>query len=102
MKQRERELRVVKTMIGIYCRGNHGRRRRELCDECARLLDYAAKRIEFCPRSEVKTTCRLCPTHCYSPARREEIRRVMRYAGPRMLFHSPIDAIRHLIEEKIR
>ena len=38
-----------------------------------------------------------CPTHCYAPKEREQIRRIMRWAGPRMFFYSPINAIRHLL-----
>jgi len=48
---------------------------------------------------ERKPTCALCPIHCYKPAMREQIRDVMRYAGPRMLRHHPILSIRHLLEE---
>ena len=29
---------------------------------------------------------------------REKIRQVMRFSGPRMLFHHPIAAIRHVME----
>ena len=29
---------------------------------------------------------------------REKIREVMRFSGPRMLFHHPVAAVRHLIE----
>lgn len=36
--------------------------------------------------------------HCYQPQMREQIRQVMRYSGPWMLFHHPVMAIRHLIE----
>ena len=36
--------------------------------------------------------------HCYQPQMREQIRQVMRYSGPRILFHHPVMAIRHLIE----
>jgi len=31
---------------------------------------------------------------------REKIREVMRFSGPRMLFHHPIAAIRHVVESK--
>jgi hypothetical protein len=31
---------------------------------------------------------------------REKIREVMRFSGPRMIFHHPIMAIRHLIESR--
>ena len=30
----------------------------------------------------------------------EKIREVMRFSGPRMLFHHPIAAIRHVVESK--
>ena len=44
-----------------------------------------------------KPTCAKCPIHCYKPAMREQIRDVMRYAGPRMLKRHPVLAIRHLL-----
>ena len=31
---------------------------------------------------------------------REKIRVVMRYSGPRMLFHHPILTIKHMVEER--
>lgn len=86
-------------MIGIYCRKQHGAAKGTLCDDCAALLDYALARLSRCPHGEAKTSCRKCPTHCYRPDRREDIRRVMRYVGPRMLFIAPLAAIRHLISE---
>ena len=46
---------------------------------------------------ETKTFCSNCRVHCYKPQMREEIRNVMRFAGPRMLFYHPIMAIRHVI-----
>ena len=45
-----------------------------------------------------KTFCSNCKVHCYKPEMREKIRTVMRYSGPRMIFHAPIPAIRHVIE----
>lgn len=32
--------------------------------------------------------------------KREAIRQVMRWSGPRMLFHHPVLAVRHLMETK--
>ena len=69
--------------------------------DCARsvekLRDYAAMRVDKCPFMETKTFCSNCRVHCYKPQMREEIRNVMRFAGPRMLFYHPIMAIRHVI-----
>jgi aldehyde:ferredoxin oxidoreductase len=64
--------------------------------ECQDLLDYAFYRIDHCPYEDEKPTCAKCPIHCYRPTMREEIRQVMRYAGPRMLLHHPILTLQHL------
>ncbi|MBO5824973.1 MAG: nitrous oxide-stimulated promoter family protein, partial [Prevotella sp.] len=42
-------------------------------------------------------SCKKCHTHCYAPKEREAIRRIMRWAGPRMLLYAPVAAIRHLL-----
>jgi Nitrous oxide-stimulated promoter len=92
-----REARTLEAMIGIYCRDRHGTRGDDLCPDCADLLSYAGQRLEKCPFQEHKTTCAKCPVHCYKPARREQIRAVMRYAGPRMMFRHPVLAFYHLV-----
>jgi len=92
-----RERRTVKAMIRLTCEGEHGGED-GLCPECDALLDYALERLERCPFQQGKTTCADCPIHCYHPSKREEIRAVMRYAGPRMLIRHPILAVRHIID----
>ena len=87
-------------MIAIYCCGSHKSKRGQLCHECQELLDYADARVEHCPHMESKTFCSNCNTHCYKPEMREKIRQVMRYSGPRMIFHHPVLAVKHLIESK--
>lgn len=98
-KRIEREKKVVSKMIHIYCRAHHGKPTDGLCDECRQLAEFALARLDNCRKGENKPTCRKCTTHCYAPAKREAIRIVMRYAGPRMLWHHPVAAIRHLIDE---
>ena len=90
-----RERRTIAAMIGIYCRAQHGTRD-VLCDECERLLAYANGRLVRCPFGAEKPACAYCPVHCYKPAIRQQIKDVMRYAGPRMLYRHPILAIRHI------
>jgi hypothetical protein len=92
-----REKRTITLMVRIACRGRHTTRD-DLCDDCKELLDYALDRLEKCPYQESKPTCAKCPIHCYRPSRRERIRGVMRYAGPRMLFHHPFLALGHLAD----
>lgn len=84
-------------MIDIYCRGNHGSRG-EICAECRELLAYAEKRLVKCPYGADKPACNDCPIHCYKPEKREQVRAVMRYSGPRMLFRHPIFALYHWID----
>jgi len=92
-----RERKTVTAMLRIYCRGHHGDRR-ELCEECAQLHAYAMCRLDRCPFGADKPACAACPIHCYKADRREQIRQVMRYAGPRMLWRHPLLAIRHLLD----
>lgn len=96
----------MSVMIGIYCRGNHSGNdgnKKELCDYCKKLEEYALFRTEKCPFMETKTFCSACKVHCYAKEQREQIRAVMRYAGPRMIFSHPVLALKHIrttIKEK--
>ena len=97
--KREREKQMVTQMIALYCRRNH-HTRGALCPACAALADYARSRSEHCPFMETKTFCANCRVHCYKPDMREKIRAVMRFSGPRMIFHHPVAAVWHVIETK--
>ncbi|MDO5425004.1 MAG: nitrous oxide-stimulated promoter family protein [Eubacteriales bacterium] len=97
--KREREKELVSQMIALYCRKKH-HTKKELCPECMELKNYASQRSEKCPFMETKTFCSNCKVHCYKPEMREKIREVMRFSGPRMIFHHPVTAVRHLIETK--
>ena len=95
-EKRRREKEMVAEMIALYCRGRHGSRG-TLCPQCAELAAYAAARSDRCPFMEEKTFCSNCRVHCYQPEMRRRIREVMRYAGPCILFHHPVAAIRHAL-----
>jgi len=94
-----REKRTMQAMLQIYCRAHH-ERHTGLCEECARLLDYAQRRLDTCPFAEDKPACNHCEVHCYSAVMRERVKQVMRYAGPRMLLRHPVLAIRHLLDAR--
>ena len=93
----QREYQTIQEMITLACRKRHATKSRELCPSCTELLAYAKARLDKCPYQEQKPTCAQCPIHCYKPAMKEQIRDVMRYAGPRMLRRHPILAILHLL-----
>ena len=97
--KREKEKELVSQMISLYCKKKHGGRH-GLCRDCAELDDYARARSDRCPFMETKTFCSNCKVHCYQPAMRGKIRDVMRFSGPRMIFHHPVTAICHVIETK--
>jgi len=118
----DRERRTIAAMIEIYCRGQCHRPSTTtprignlkvranggdvdasaLCNECNQLLEYAMQRVEKCPFKAEKPTCAKCPIHCYMPARRQQVRQVMRYAGPRMLVYHPILTVLHYWDEVTR
>ena len=95
----EKEKRIISLMLSIYCRGKaHNTIYQELCESCRSLEIYAHKRLDMCPFGVKKTACKNCEIHCYQPKMREQIRIVMRYAGPRMLWYAPIEAIKHYLK----
>ncbi|MFH1031598.1 MAG: nitrous oxide-stimulated promoter family protein [Chloroflexota bacterium] len=93
----KREARTLSAMISLYCHNRH--KGNKLCSECETLLDYALKRLEKCPFQDNKPTCAKCPVHCYQASMREQIRAVMRYLGPRMMYHHPMLALFHLMDK---
>jgi predicted amidophosphoribosyltransferase len=91
----ESEKQVVEKMILIYCRSHHGGP--GLCDDCRSLLHYSHERLDSCPFKERKDFCSKCIVHCYTPAERERIRKVMGYSGPRILRYYPVVALKHML-----
>ena len=109
-----KDVRVSGDFVRLYCNAHHGdlrrgplrsagveagcyRRAPVLCGQCAELQAYAEKRRAFCPY-DPKPYCSACETHCYKEDRREEMRAVMRYAGPRSFLHGhPVEGVRHAL-----
>ena len=97
MSRIEREKQIVRKMIELYCR--HHLHQDTMPEEYQHLADFACRRLDHCKYGEQKTACKDCPTHCYAPKEREAIREVMRWAGPRMIWYAPKDAIRHILKK---
>jgi hypothetical protein len=96
-KRLAREWQTISAMISSYCRDHHAMSV-TLCRECQELLDYAGIRLERCRFGLEKPVCVKCPVHCYQRARREQVKTVMRYAGPRMLWQHPMLSLRHWLD----
>lgn len=57
-----------------------------LCQECSDHLAYGEARRVFCPL-DPKPFCAECEIHCFIAAERAWNKQMMRYSGPRSLFH---------------
>lgn len=97
-------LALVSYMIALYCKKNHHNKynkgsinKNGLCAECQELAEYAGLRSDKCPFMETKTFCANCKVHCYNQEMRGKIKAVMRFSGPRMMFHHPVVAIHHIV-----
>lgn len=93
----KREWRTMEAMMKIYCRDKHGATD-ALCAECQGLLNYANVRLDRCRFGADKPTCANCPVHCYQKTRRDQIKAMMRHAGPRMLWEHPVMSLRHWLD----
>ncbi len=89
---------TVNLMIALYCHKKHKTKKNELCPECQELKEYCAYRLSLCVWGDKKPFCSNCRIHCYNKEHREKIREVMRFSGPRMLFHHPVLAIKHVTQ----
>lgn len=103
-KHWKKEKKLIPVMIKMYCKGNHKEKRKDehvkrngVCSSCQKLTQYALFRLEKCPFKKDKGFCSYCKIHCYLPEYRQEISKVMRYSGPRMIFTHPIFACSHVV-----
>ncbi|MFQ5462398.1 MAG: nitrous oxide-stimulated promoter family protein [Phycisphaerae bacterium] len=102
------DLRTLATFVSVYCRDHHTDQSDRpfalkspdlsamlgkellLCPTCAKLLAHACVKRMHCPM-DPKPACKHCPQHCYNPAYREQIQRIMQYSGRKLLFSGRID-----------
>lgn len=96
-KRLAREWKTMTTMARLYCRDHH-HPANGLCADCEQFLNYANARLERCRFGPEKPTCAKCPVHCYQRERREQVRVMMRYAGPRMMWEHPIMSLHHWLD----
>lgn len=94
------EYKTIKAMVTIYCRVHHYNSANAPCPECVEFLAYANEKLDRCPYGQNKPTCNSCPIHCYKKQPRQQAKKIMRYAGPRMLLRHPILAVKHLLATK--
>lgn len=98
LKEWEKEKKLIPVMIRKYCHAKHHTRGKEICPRCQELTDYALFRLERCPFKVHKKFCSFCKIHCYKPEMRNQIKEVMRWSGPRMIFVHPLYAFLHVFQ----
>jgi hypothetical protein len=95
----KREHATLTRMTRIYCEGQHGLVNGDPCPRCLELLSYSEKRLAKCPYGENKPNCNRCPVHCYKQKQRDQVRAIMRYAGPRMMLRHPWRTFVHFVNK---
>lgn len=97
-KRIQREKLTIKKMIALYQRS---------CSDALpepehyqALYHFAEKRLDKCVFGEHKPACKRCPVHCYPYVKREEMKQIMRWAGPRMIWRHPLLTVCHLVDDK--
>lgn len=106
-----KDLRVLALFTDVWCRVHHsgekepvaaapfgmegaGIDRFRYCPECREFLAYAMTRRLKCPL-DPKPSCKHCHLHCYRPGHREQVRQIMRFAGPYLIKRGRIDLLWH-------
>jgi hypothetical protein len=110
----QKDLKTLAVFIQIYCRHRHAvagkapvslrshdvkaivGREISLCPECTKLLTHAFVKRTCCPMNP-KPMCKHCPSHCYHPSYRAQIREVMKFSGRTMVLHGRLDYLFHLL-----
>jgi hypothetical protein len=110
----DRDLKTLALFIRVYCRKKHAEEvksviqvrdydieelageRIVLCSHCAKLLQHAFYKRSHCPM-EPKPACKHCPSHCYHPTYRAQIRQVMKFSGRHLLLSGRLDYLFHLL-----
>jgi hypothetical protein len=108
------DLKTLALFIDLYCRYKHPDLPRQqmqlrthdvsliagktivLCPECTKLLAHAFVKRSHCPMYP-KPMCKHCPSHCYHPTYRAQIREVMKFSGRKMLLSGRLDYLLHLL-----
>lgn len=95
MSRIEKDKRILRFMIDLYCEKKH-KLGLDQCPQCQELYEYSVNRLTNCRYGEDKPSCKKCKTHCYRPEMKEKIKKVMRFSGPRVIIYRPHQYLRYL------
>ncbi|WP_350454473.1 nitrous oxide-stimulated promoter family protein [Slackia heliotrinireducens] len=103
-ERKDRDRRTLCAIGRIYCNGNHGHVERDcdgLCPECRATVEATARRAEACPFGH-EGNCQDCPVHCQRGEDQVRVKRMMRYAAPRMALLHPLMTWEYLHKRRRR
>lgn len=101
-----KDIRIIARFTQVWCKGHRHENRQtfplpdglkpvELCRDCSRFVSYAISRRMHCPLEAEKPSCKHCRIHCYAPAERELVKRIMAWSGRRMILRGRLDYLWH-------
>jgi hypothetical protein len=107
------DLKILAKFIDVYCRHRHADAEKtpvalkvcdveqlagpiSICGECHKLLTHAFVKRMNCPM-EPKPACKHCPSHCYHPTYRQQIREVMKFSGRKLVLSGRLGYLYHLL-----
>lgn len=94
----EKDRRTLEAIGRIYCQGNHASCEKDasgMCPECRAAIEQTLARTEVCPHNH-EGNCQDCTTPCHRGEAKQQIKNIMRYAAPRMIFRHPFMTLEYL------
>lgn len=103
MSENAKDRATMEAIGKIYCRGNHDAAARSndiMCPDCRQTIEHTLERASSCPYGH-NHNCEDCETHCQRGQSQQDIKRIMRYAAPRMAYRHPLMTLVYL-KKKLR
>jgi len=110
----DRDLALLRRFVELYCQDHHAEAATQayhfqvndgkyvsdhsatLCPDCGKLLSHAMVKRSRCPM-DPKPQCKHCPSHCYVPKYRQQMREVMKHSGRKLVMRGRLDYLLHLL-----
>lgn len=93
--------RTLEAMGLIYCYAHHPEGAKDgigLCPSCRDAVEAVLRKTSSCPH-EHKINCQDCDIKCQRAGDIEQVRAIMGYAAPRMIYRHPIMTIRYIAKK---
>lgn len=82
--------------IGDLFPNNKKVREELICRDCEELIVNSAKRTDRCKHTYYKTFCHECPTRCYPPDDKGDMKEIMHYSMKKIVKEHPIYSLRFM------